>query len=396
MSIETPALAPVVCEVSALRQALRLVSLAVSTRTTLPILQNVLLEAEDDWLHLTATDLSVAIRTEVARKQETGPTRNWRMTLPARLLSDFVAALPGDQPVAMWQGDEGSEVLSLRCQHFQSKLYGLPPEDFPPGHDCPQSNPISVTVGDLLVALRSVRIALSTDESRPILTGVLLSVRDERLCVVATDGHRLAEQSRAQLIPVDPIPDDWRAIVPGRTVAILLRALQGANPDDYIRITRSESGNQLGFSCEPVQVTSSVIDGTYPRYESVLPVSPRTSMRIERARLIATLEGLATLAPQDRCLRLRVLPGVLSRLHLSVRTAEVAEGEAEIPIDLAGPEISAALNVTYLLEVLRVINEPKVEIGLDGALSPVLIRPTNDPGGHRHVIMPIRLVEEVA
>ena len=367
----------VTCQPSTLSQALQIVSRAISTRTTLPILNNVLLETTGEGLALTATNLEIGIRKLVpAEITDEGST-----TAPARLLTDFVSTLP-DQNLEMTL-DEATQTLALRCARFDTHIKCIEAEEFPPGPRPDEGDRLTIPLDELLSAIEQTQMAASTDEARPVLTGVLLQVDAKSQTLAATDGHRLAvrqlgAQANGEL--------DARLIVPARALAELPRAFRGESGD--VEVIVSKARNQIFFRAGTSEVTSRLIDGTYPNYAQVIPSKSSTKIRVPTAELAQTVRAVSLFARDSaNVIRLRSESG---GLVLSATTNEVGDSKAEMTASVDGSDIQIAFNARYILDALQVVGVEDVELLFDGPLSPGLIRPP-DSDRYLYVIMPVRV-----
>jgi DNA polymerase III subunit beta len=365
------------CQPSTLGHALQIVSRAISTRTTLPILNNILLETTNEGLSLTATNLEIGIRKVVpAEVAEEGST-----TAPARLLTDFVGSLP-DESLEMAL-DAGTQTLGVRCGRFDTHIKCIEADEFPPGPRPEEGDRLAIPLEGLLRAVEQTQMAASTDEARPVLTGELLHIEGRRLVLVATDGHRLAER-RLSASAADEL--DARLIVPARALAELPRAFRGESGD--VEVLVSKARNQVFFRAGTSEVTSRLIDGQYPNYSQVIPNKSSTSIRIPTAELTQTVRAVSLFARDSaNVIRIRAQSG---SLVLSATTNEVGDSRAELDAEVDGAEIQIAFNARYVLDALGVVECDKVELKFDGPLSPGLIKV---PGSedYLYVIMPVRV-----
>jgi DNA polymerase III subunit beta len=365
------------CQPSTLSQALQIVSRAISTRTTLPILNNVLLETTGEGLALTATNLEIGIRKLVpAEITDEGST-----TVPARLLTDFVSTLP-DQDLEL-SLDESTQTLSLRCARFDTHVKCIEAEEFPPGPRPDEGDRLTIPLEELLSAIEQTQMAASTDEARPVLTGVLLHVDSKGQTLAATDGHRLAVRQLGAQANGDL---DARLIVPARALAELPRAFRGESGD--VEVIVSKARNQIFFRAGTSEVTSRLIDGTYPNYAQVIPSKSSTKIKVPTAELAQTVRAVSLFARDSaNVIRLR---SETDGLVLSATTNEVGDSRAEMSATVDGSDIQIAFNARYILDALQVVGEDTVELLFDGPLSPGLIRPP-DSERYLYVIMPVRV-----
>ena len=365
------------CQPSTLSSALQIVSRAISTRTTLPILNNILLETTGEGLALTATNLEIGIRKLVpAEIGEEGST-----TAPARLLTDFVSTLP-EQDLEM-SLDEATQTLNLRCARFDTRVKCIEAEEFPPGPRPDEGDRLAIPLEELLSAIEQTQMAASTDEARPVLTGVLLHVEPSGSTLAATDGHRLAVRQLAARSGSDL---DARLIVPARALAELPRAFRGESGD--VEVIVSKARNQVFFRAGTSEVTSRLIDGTYPNYAQVIPSKSSTRIRVSTAELAQTVRAVSLFARDSaNVIRLRTDAG---GIVLSATTNEVGDSRAEVNASVDGSDIQIAFNARYILDALQVAGQEEVELLFDGPLSPGLIRPP-DSDRYKYVIMPVRV-----
>jgi len=367
----------VTCRPAGLGQALQVVSRAISSRTTLPILNNILIEATSEGLALTATNLEIGIRKLVAAEVAAeGST-----TAPARLLTDFVSTLPDDELEMTL--DPASQSLSLRCARFDTHIKCIEAEEFPPGPRPDEGDRLEVALDDLVGAVEQTQMAASTDEARPVLTGVLVQVQGESLTLAATDGHRLAVR---KLAAAGPTELEASLIVPARALAELSRVLKGE--PGKVEIVISKARNQVFFRAGSSELTSRLIDGKYPNYAQVIPSKSSTKVRVPTSELTQTVRAVSLFARDSaNVIRVKAQSGALT---LSATTNEVGDSKAEMSADVDGSDIQIAFNARYVLDALGVIGEDEVELLFDGPLSPGLMRP---PGKEHYlyVIMPVRV-----
>src|SRR5258708_6872460 len=286
----------VTCRPSVLGQALQVVSRAISSRTTVPILNNILIETTSEGLALTATNLEIGIRklvpAEVAMEGST--------TAPARLLTDFVGTLP-DQDLEMAL-DGASQSLSLRCARFDTHIKCIEAEEFPPGPRPDEGDRLEVALDELVSAVEQTQMAASTDEARPVLTGVLVQVQGGSLTLAATDGHRLAVRKLSAAGSSDL---EASLIVPARALAELSRVLKGE--PGKVEVIISKARNQVFFRAGSSELTSRLIDVQYPNYAQVIPSKSSTKLRVSTSELTQTVGAVSRIAP-DSADVIKVIP----------------------------------------------------------------------------------------
>jgi DNA polymerase-3 subunit beta len=372
----------------ALAAALQSVTRVISTRTTLPILNNVLMETTPEGLSLTATNLETGIRKLVPATIAS----EGAITVPAKLLADLAASLP-DEPLTMTLA---GETLSLRCGRFDTNIRGISADEFPPGPRPEGGDRLTIPLETLLRAIEQVHGFASTDEARPVLTGMLLDIEGTNLTMVATDGHRLAEKRLAlnaegQVgIDEDLATQGAKLIVPARALAELPRVFKGES--GFVDVLVAKARNQIWFRAGTSEVASRLIDGQYPSYGKVIPAGdPLTTVRLSAADFLRDLRPVAQFArTSSHSLGLDVEPrddaaGSEGRLRLSALTNEVGDSTAVLAAQVTGAELHIALNATYLASALEVLDET-VEMRFAGPLSPALFK----GDGLRVVVMPVR------
>jgi DNA polymerase-3 subunit beta len=308
------------------------------------------------------------------------------------LLTDFVSTLP-DEPLEM-SLDTSTQTLSLRCARFDTHVKCIEAEEFPPGPKPDEGDRLEIPLEELLMAVEQTQMAASTDEARPVLTGVLLHIEPEAAAKVAgdkapgqtlaaTDGHRLAVR---KLEAVGSNGLDARLIVPARALAELGRAFRGES--GKVELIVSKARNQVFFRAGTSEVTSRLIDGTYPNYSQVIPSKSSTRIRVPTAELTQTVRAVSLFARDSaNVIRLKAQG---STLLLSATTNEVGDSKAEVNAKVDGSEIQIAFNARYILDALSVLGSDEVELQFDGPLSPGLIR-TPESDDYLYVIMPIRV-----
>ena len=363
---------------SALSAALGLVSRAVSPRSTLPVLGNVLLETTETGLRVTATNLDLTLAATVhATVLEEG-----RITAPARLLTEYVSSL-SDAPCTM-ELDPATQVLRLHCGVHRANLHGIDAMEFPPLLRQGAETTIEVDSMALQGAITQTVMAASADEASPVLTGTLLQIERGRLTLAATDRHRLAVKT------LDVAGADATApvsvIVPARHLNEVARAVNPNRPT--VGIAFSEGRNQVFFTLKDVEISSRLIDGAYPNYAQVIPASTATTVSLPTAALLREARTAAVLA-RDAAnpVRMHVGEGTLT---LRAQTAEVGDDEAPLTASVQGDDVQIAFNARYVLDVLSVLDSDEVQLSFNGALHPGVIRPAGRDD-YLCIIMPVRV-----
>lgn len=362
-----------------LQQGLGAVAASIPTRTTLPVLSNILLEAEEDGVRLSGTDLDIAVSLRVpADVEEPGA-----LTVPAKKLQELARELP-EKPVRITtKGDR----FELECGRAKFRLNGLPRDEFPtfPAVDFGESWKIPAEVLRQLIGATS--FAVSAEESRPILNGVLWQLGENDMRMVATNGHRLARMT----VPVDA-PGAPRAdmIVPPRALQQVDRLFdQGTE----IEVARSE--NHLGFQSGSTLVYTRLIEGPYPNYEQVIPKDNDKVAIADKQQFASALRRMAVVA-SDQTHRVRLQFAPMS-VRFSVETPDLGEAHEEMEVDYQGEPLEIGFNAAYLLEVLKYMPNPEIRFTFRAPERAATIEPAAGENGEAPdylcLVMPLRLLD---
>ena len=362
-----------------LSDALQLVSRAVSGRSTLPILSNVLLEVKADHLRLLTSDLEMWVDCRLPA----GDAEEGAVTLPAKILNEVVASLP--EAEVKIASDDGNAV-TLTCGKSRYAIQGLAAEEFPSPPEPGGGVSLTVPQAGLRNLVRSTEFAASGDETRAILAGILTVWENGKLSLVATNMHRLAIDS--MIVEGGPA-EQVRTVVPARAWREVLRSLS-AEAEPMARLHLGE--NQAVFDLGHVTITSRIIEGQFPNYERVMPAEAEHTLRADRRELLAALRRADIMArtEADKVI-LRAQP---ASLLIEAESAEIGRAHEEVPIELEGEQTEIAFNAEYLIEALEVIAEERVQIDLTGPLSPGVLKPVPAKGGESpfiYIIMPMQL-----
>jgi DNA polymerase-3 subunit beta len=360
----------VTCPTSELAGALGVVARAVSTRGAVQVLGGILLRVEDGRLTLAATDMEISLRSSLGGEVAGDAS----VVVPGRLLTDLVRLLP-DETVTL-SHDEGDGVLSVTSGSHSSRLNVYSAEDFP------RLPPLDVALHRidakaLLETIDKVGRAASRDESRPVLTGILVRFEGERLVMAATDSYRLAVKET----PLEGGGPDLEAIIPARALQELVRIAGGS---DEVELGVHE--NHVIFSAGDVWLTSRRIDGQFPNYKQLLPESFEIEIETPRAPLLEVVRRAGLMAQRNAPLRLRFAEGELT---VSAQTQDVGEATESIPIDFSGEELEIGFNPEFLRDGLDAVAGDTVRLKLINRLRPGLVAAPEE--SFWYLIMPIRL-----
>ena len=355
----------------ALLEGLQRTQNVVSNRPTLPILTNALLEADEEGLWITTTDLEVGIRCRVeARVEKTGST-----TLPARKLVSIIRELPSSEIIL---DVDSKNAASIRCGASFFKIFGLPKEEFPafPAFEEPKS--LTIRQSELKDGLRKTSYAISSDEARYVLNGILFSLKDNKLMLVATDGRRLALFDSDLEFPESHERD---FILPTKAVTELQRLL---SEDGEVEISSSE--NLVSFELNGARLVSKLVEGNYPNYRQVIPGEAKERIALEREAFHNCVRRVSILS-SDKTSSVR-LNFTKNNLDITANTPEVGEAKESMSINYKGRDISIAFNPEFLMDPLRNLPNDEVFLELIDEMSPGVIK-IQTP--FLYVIMPMRV-----
>jgi DNA polymerase III subunit beta len=359
-----------------LGRGLSVVSRAVSSRSTLPVLANVLLRTEDGGLKLTATNLEIGITAWVPGRIDT----DGALTVPARLITDVVGGLPAGERVDL---EVEGTTLRIRAGRYQTHLRGIDAEEFPVIPSAGERPTTRVSQRLLRRALSEVAFAAASDEARPILTGVLTRFVGDRLTLAAADNYRIAVKSLPILDPVE----ETSIVVPARSYQELMRVL--TDTDDPVDVMLAQSKSQVLFHVEGIELVSRLIDGQFPNYQQVLPTSHTSRGVVDRDELLKAVRLSALIASSAaNVVRLKLGEEGSNAITIAA-AADVGDAEGEVEAALEGDPVVIAFNSRYLTEALQNVGEEQLALEFSGPLSPGVLKPVGDDD-YVHVIMPVR------
>jgi DNA polymerase-3 subunit beta len=364
----------VVCGKDELAEKLQVVGRGVSTRTTVQILAGIMLRAAGGRLHLSATDMEISVRDVLeAQVDEEGA-----VVVPGRLLVDIVRLLPPGEVTLEHRADEGVARLTCGAASYSLNTYG--PEDFPRLPEIDPESAFAVEREAFLDTIGRVGRSASRDESRPVLTGILVRFEGDKLVMAATDSYRLSVKETA--LSSGP-GRELEAIVPARALQELARVGQPAE-GDTIEIGVQE--NQIVFGVDGVWLTARRIDGQFPNYRQLLPEQFEAEVNLPREELLDVVRRTGLLAQRKSPLRLRFDEGELT---VSAQTQDVGEARESLPINYTGEAMEIGFNAEFLRDGLESIADETARLKLISPLRPGLLHGENDD--FLYLIMPIRL-----
>ena len=362
-------------------RGLSIVGRAVATRTTLPITNNVLLAAEEGRLKLVATNLEMAISCWIGAKIE----EEGAITVPARLLTEFVSSLPSDT-IAINLSPQ-TKTLGLKCARFEARISGVDAKDFPPIPSVDEGITTSVEVEALRQGINQVVFAAATEESRPVLTGVCTQFEGSTLTLAAADGFRLAV---FKLPIAKTVSQKTEVIIPARTLSELNRLM--SDQEEAVNITLNPNKSQVLFRLKSTELVSQLVQGTFPNYAQLIPKSYNTRVIVSVADFLRATKTASIFARDGSgIVRLVITPGSEmnpGRLSVSARSEEIGDDVGEIDATVEGADAKIAFNGKYLTDILSVLHESLVALETTNPSSPGLIRPVGTDN-YTHVVMPM-------
>ena len=364
-----------------LAKGLGIVGRAVATRSTLPITSNVLLATEDGRLKLAATNLEIALTCWIgAQIEEEGA-----ITVPARLLGDFVNSLPAEK-VEMTLAPR-SRQLKLACARNQASIAGIDADDFPPIPSVEDGGKVELDPQELRAAIAQVIIAAATDDSRPVLTGVDVVLEGDQMTLAAADGFRLSVR---HLQLAKPVESRVEVIIPARALGELSRLL----PDetDPVELTLNATRTQVLFKLKNIELVAQLIQGTFPNYAQLIPEDYTSRAVIDVAEFLRETRTASIFARDGSgIVRLQFTPGedvAPGKMIISARAEEIGDNMGELDANVEGEPDKIAFNGRYLQDFLQVVEAGRVVLEMNGASRQGVLRPVGDER-FVHVLMPM-------
>lgn len=365
-----------------LARGLSVVARAVAPRSTLPVLGNILLATDNGRLRLSATNLEMGITFWIGAKvEEDGST-----TVPARTFVDLVNTLPNDK-VDM-ELTVRTQTLNVRCGAFNNDLKCIDAQEFPPLPPASLEGDLALDASDLREMIAQVAFAASSDDARPVLTGVLLEINDGQLSMAAADGFRLSVRSSHLPSPgLGPL----KAIIPGRALSELARIM---GDDETVAMSLPPNRGQVIFRTQNAELASQLIEGTYPDVKGIIPNGFKTRAVLPTSSFLKACKAADIFAREAaHSARLVITPGgelQPGTMEISATAAETGSNETVVDATIEGDPLEIAFNVRFLIDVLGVIDTPNVALETSTATSPGVLRCVGRDD-FLHVIMPMHL-----
>jgi len=359
-----------------------MVSRAVSPRSTLPVLANVLVASDEGRLRLSATNLELGISCWLgAQISEEGS-----ITVPARTFADLINALPNDTITLSL--NQKTQTLNVRCGTSSTDIKGIDAQEFPPMPVPDLAEGVDLSVSDFKEMIQQVVFAASTDEARPVLQGVKMNVTGNEITLAATDGFRISVR-KAML--ANPVSRSMDAIIPARALSELARI--ATDGEQTLTMILPPGRGQVLFHTNDTELVSQLIDGNFVEYKAIIPRSLKTHTIASNAGLLKACKQAEIIARDgNNVIRLNIQPrgDQPGQIEISAQSEETGSSEIVVDATIDGPGLVIAFNVKFLREVLDVIKTPNVSIGTNANNTPAMIRPVGDES-YQHVIMPMHL-----
>ena len=366
-----------------LAHGLNIVSRAVSARSTLPVLANVLLATDNGRLRLAATNLDLGITAWIGASVE----EDGAITVPARTLNDLVNTLSPervDMDVAI-----RTNSLHLSCGATTANIKGIDAQDFPimpqPGEG---DDTLPIPANDLREMISMVAFAAARDDSRPVLTGVSISFADGLLTMAAADGFRLSVR---ELAIESDYYGSFSLVIPAKTLVELARIIE--DDEETVHLVLPQDRSQILFHMSNIEVVTQLIDGTFPDYRQIIPRETPTKTVVDTVSLLQACRRADIFAREaNHTVRMSIEPqdGMAGVLRVSAQSSETGENEVILDASIEGDGMEVAFNVRYLIEVLNVAHFDRVFIGTTSADKPGVIRPVTE-NRFTHVVMPMHI-----
>lgn len=364
------------CTQDRLNKGLAVVSRIVGSRTTLPVLSNIYIEAKSGELKLSATDLEIGITTSIGAKVE----EEGALTVPAKLISEFIAN-NNDENININSKDH---TLHLKSERYEANIKGIDPSEFPQVPDIAKDTLIEIDSDVFKRSISEVIIASATDETRPVLAGLYFKFESGILYLVATDSYRLAEKK----IEIKNSEINKEFIVPARTMHEVLRIASAVEKLESISISATD--NQVSFSVGNTLIISRLIEGSFPNYRQIIPSGHKSKAIVDLKDFSSAVRMAALFARQGgNNVKIRLLD---SKLIITSIADQVGDNISTVVADIEGDEVEIAFNAKYITDILQVLTDKKVVFELSDKSSPGVIR-TEKSKDYLYIIMPLRVEE---
>lgn len=364
------------CTQAKLNKGLSIVSRIVGTRTTLPVLSNIYLEAKDGQLKLSATDLEIGVTTSIGAKVD----EEGSLTVPARLISDFISA-NSDESLDL---ESKATTLHLKSARYEANIKGIDSSEYPVLPDISKESLVDLVISDFTQAISEVIVACATDDTRPVLSGIYFKFEKDNLYLVATDSYRLAEKK----ISLPGLDSEKEFIVPARTMQEVLRIASAANGSEKIGISATD--NQVSFTFAGTQVISRLIEGAFPNYKQIIPSSFKASADIDLKDFSSAIKMASLFARQGGNNVKVKFAG--SEVIITSVADQVGDNISRVAAGVSTDSDEITFNAKYIGDILQVLPDKKLVFEVNDKFSAGVIRPEKAKD-FVYIIMPLRVEE---
>lgn len=368
------------CTQENLARGLNIVSHTVSTRTTLPVLSNILLKTENGRLKLAATNLEMAISTWIGAKVD----QDGAVTTPLRLLMEYIST-NSDKNINL---NLKETTLHLESPHFKANIKGIEASEFPLIPEVKDGENLEILAADLKDGIIKTVFACALEETRPVLTGVYFKVEKNKLKMVATDSYRLAEKN---INLVKSLEKSINFIVPARALAEIGRLID----ENLEKVEIKVGENQVQFKLGPTEVISRLVEGSFPDYEQIIPQNIKTKIELSTTQFNNAIK-MASFFARDSANNVKLVlkkpPSGTQTFQIKAVSPQMGDNVSEVEAKSSGDEVEISFNAKFILDVVPVMGKESISLELAGAMSPAILRPAGEKD-YLYIIMPLRTEE---
>ncbi len=362
------------CARGELLEKVQIVQKGVSTRSTLPILTGILFKAEDNKLFLSSTDLEISIKCVCDINTITPGS----VVIPARLIGDVLRNLP--EALVKLNSNKSTNQVELECEKAKFNIKVLPPEDFPKTPELKKEQSCTVKSKLFIDALKQITKATSKDETRPVLTGVLFKISENKLKMVATDSYRLAIK---EIECTSSMNKQVKLVIPGRVLDEIIKI--APKEESEVRLLIGE--NQAGFEFDSIQIITRLIEGEFPKYQQLIPESYQVQLKLNKEVLTGATKRVSLLALNNAPIKVSIRD---KSLTISSQSSEVGEAIEELDLEEKTEPITIAFNAQYLLDGLLSIKSENIILEIISPINPALLR-VEEEKDFLYLVMPVRI-----
>lgn len=366
-----------------LNKGLNIINRFIVSKSQLPILNNVLIKTDQGRIKLSATNLEIGINLWLGGKIE----EEGEVCIPAKILTEYISSLP-PQKINL---STNKNILNINSDSYQANFISLPTSEFPIIPTLNKKPKIILTTKELSLAIPQVAFASSQDESRPVLTGVLIQIKKDSLTLAATDGYRLSIKKIKDLKGLEKITEKQKELlIPARALIEVEKIINEDDGKSQLGLTITPENNQVIFSTPEAEIISRLIEGKLPDFRKIIPEKNSTKTIIETESLFQAIRAAAIFARESANIVKFDIKD--SKIEIRANSPQIGENKIQLNIKQEGEGGKIAFNYRYLLDFLNTVNSELVTFEMNDSLSPGVFKPTND-SSYLHIIMPIRIQE---